>query len=322
MKNKEEELLNNLFSDARQQPSNLSFDEISNQFTQSVNANVSTQLTKKWYSKLFNLNTIIIMLSTLLVSGIVLFSVNKTTLKDVETIENQKVSMNLKNQSKIESNYEIDSLETDKLIEFSTKEMESMLEEYTKVATPDLGFYAVHPNSLIIHGIKATKSNLDDISTQSSRQILKTGYSNTQTKEYDSLKLFSYILTEKTTEAELIQIKQKAEACGMAFSYKVKIKRGYIKMLQISIYLTNAKGESSKSQYYCKGSAKAKFIYEIKWNVDTNSKAVNFDGNGCTVKANADGVINYKPNQYVFLKRKNQLNLSIIMSIMSSPAGK
>ncbi len=278
MKNNEEKLLDNLFSDARQQPANLSFEDISNQFTQSVNGNVSTQLTKKWYSKLFNLNTIIIMLSTLLISGFVLFTISEPPKTKIVRNDVKKAFLFQKNQVKTENNQNFDTSSSVVL----TEELEQLIKHnQQQTFMPD--FYSTYPN---LPSVELVKTDSNKISNQNNKSF-EIVSSKKKSPTNDSIRLISYTINEKTTKAELDEIKRKAESCGMEYKYNVKIKRGYIKSLRITMMLTNAKGGKSKSQYYCNGSKKAKFEYIIKWNVNKKGKAIDFDGNGCAVNINA-----------------------------------
>ena len=253
MKNNEEKLLDNLFSDARQQTANLSFEDISNQFKQSVNGNVSTQLTKKWYSKLFNLNTIIIMLSTLLVSGIVLFTtINFDPINEIEkdkTLEQNKV-LNPQKDKDIKSENE------NSLVFVKEKDVEqSIQKKESKITGQPITKYTLETKTTVI--------NQPDIRKKNKKQNINES-------------ILKFEINEYTTLAQLKKMNKIAENHGLFFDYSVTSKKGEIKKLDLSISTLNNK-QKDKTVYFKGNYNRLKtpgFDWDIYYKLNSKGMAV------------------------------------------------
>jgi hypothetical protein len=267
MKHNKDFLVNELFSDARQQTAKISFVDTAKHLQKSVN--VSSDVAKKWYSKLFKLNSII-MVSTVIVSSIVFFTLNNQQANNVlvgDEVVNQKAQTNnienqlfteinrVKNQGKVQNNSRFFK-KNNAIVEAKiTIDYIDSVEELSEINYPK-------------EDIKLTTETVSRVNTS---------------KIDSTYKVIRYTITEKTSLEELNKIQKQAESVGIVFSCKVKHRRGYIKLIRLKMLIVNAKGKKRVSQFYCKGSAKSKFKYEIKWGIDSKGNVIDFAGNGCAV---------------------------------------
>ncbi len=269
MKNKKDSFVDELFSDARKQPAKISFDDISEQLNTSIIN--SSNLTKKWYSKLIHLNSII-MLSTILITGIVCFTLTNQTennTSSVGEIMNKEVKFN--------------SIKT---IIPSTLKNQS---ETQKMKIPPKDENRIVEEQITIEPIDSIEKLIEINYPEQNLQLTAKPAETTITVKQDSLyKTITYTITEKTTLKELEDIEKHAKSCNIDYTYNVKHKRNTIKMIRLKMLIENTDGKKKVNQFYCKGSAKSKFDYEIKWRVDSKGKVVDFAGNSCVVIVNSE----------------------------------
>ena len=267
MKNKKDSFVDELFSDAREQPAKISFDNISEQLNTSIIN--SSSFTKKWYSKLIHLNSII-MLSTLLITGLVCFTLTNQT-------ENNTTSIG----EIINKEVKINHIKT--LIPSTQKNQN----ETTIIGTLSKDNNRVVKEQITIEYIDSIEKLIVINYPKQDLQFTTETTENTITLKRDSLyKTIKYTITEKTTLKELKDIEKHAKSCSIDYSYSVKHKRNNIRMIRLKMLIETTTGEKRVSQFYCKGSAKSKFDYEIKWRVDSKGKVVDFAGNSCVVIVN------------------------------------
>lgn len=259
-------LLDNLFEEAKHQQSEVSFEQISDDFMLNVSGSASVS-GQKWFSKLFNLKSIIIMLSLL---SIVLISINLN--QSTETVLTNEVLSNTPSIAHKDSAV-IQELPSE------AKEQEVSIEAKSTVIVNESE--VIVNNNFIDNDIIADESEMI-IPVQNAKQ------EDSLEIEYE---LQKFKLTKSTTEEELLEFKKKAENAGIQFNYKVKYRNGYIKMVNLTMIIKSETGKDIKDQFYYKGVRFSDFTYLLQWRVDEKGKAIDFNGNGCSHRIEKDKFI-------------------------------
>lgn len=263
MKNKYN--LDQLFSEARQQPAKISFENITTQLNTSINGN----LTEKWYSKFIHLKSII-MFSTIFITSVVFFTLTHQT---VDNAPLTKEGIKKENKVKTETPSSIKKIEN----QDETKTVRTLSKSKNVIPIEEITITYIDSIERLIK----VNYPIDDV------QLTTELEENIDTSFNDSLHtIIKYTITEKTTLKELEAIEKHAKLCGIDYSYTVKHKRDNIKMLNIKMLIINPLGKKRISQFYCKGSSKSTFDYEIRWSVNSKNEVINFAGNGCSTPPN------------------------------------
>lgn len=277
MKVEDSNRLDALFAAAKNQPSEIGFNEVSTKLTIAIAKGTTTYLSNKWTSKLFNLNTLLIMISTLTIIATVILTASSKDLEPTRNIETAETFF-----EPITINKSSNALQADIYNEEINSVNESSCDTNKTVVTKTV---------IKSKGFKEIKVTTISLGNETSQDILHPVNKGKKVlTEKDTvdviLNKIKFTITERTTEAELDSIKNVAEDAGLDFIYTVKVKRGHIKSLNIKMLATNTKGKKRLNQFYFRGSRSSSFSFLLKWRTDSQGKAVDFDGDGCAVIRN------------------------------------
>jgi len=273
MINKENNMLDNLFTQARDQKSKVSFEEMANSFEKAA-AQSNNSLSTKTAKSFTNSKITIIMLSITsiaIVSSIFFWApeseeVFKTNFKDKIsfTVEAPKSAIEIKKI--IEEDLSKNTFVKEKLAEQKT---EALLSDDAPTPTDDK---ANIQKSVPTSDLKPN--------TPQSNEVTKTKeiVSNFVPNNYTTI---SMTITETSTVAEIEAIKAEAIKAGIIFNYDIKFKKDKIKMLAVKMSY-DKKGEKKTNNYYFKGGRTAEMSMDVSWREDQNGQVIDFNGNGCT----------------------------------------
>ncbi len=100
-------------------------------------------------------------------------------------------------------------------------------------------------------------------------------------KVEENYKRISYLITESTTKEELEQIQKEALKAGINVSHASKFRKNKLLKLDLYLKILRDNGEQFSSQVFVKRGAKESFSITVKWRIDEEGNAVDFDGNRC-----------------------------------------
>ena len=271
--------LNELFSEARNQSSQVNVDDVKSNFLAAIEAkNSSGKTSKSAKTKLIkNFKNPFIMLSTIGAIGLtsILIFNNSKPKHNNSTKQNEAVAINQpKRELKVDDTTKIEIIND--VISINNEELK--MEEITSDIKKEINLI----NNDVINSIDSIEN---PIIIEDKNLVEKEVEHKNQSKisQEDELRVKSYTITEKTTEEEIKKIKADAEKAQINFVYRIKEKKGKIRLLSIKLVTSGKVGKRKANNYYYKGSRLATFVYDLSWRENKDGIAIDFNGNGCSV---------------------------------------
>lgn len=260
MKIEDNKILDDLFLAAKEQQPALSFDEVARKFNLSVN---TPQTTNTWWKQKFNLNLIIVMISTISILALIYMVIPVENLqnKNDQVSEQQNELKPIQNIDNESINYQSTAL-VDKQDEIIINETELPINKVTPVE--------------ILENNKSTINEVVTNNIEDETNISEIGI----VKKDTVLTIRCFKITNKSTIEELEELKLIVEKAGIKLTYKVKRKGDFIKMINLHFYITKADGTEIEDTFYFKGSRFSAFSYAITWRENEKGQAFDFNGEG------------------------------------------
>jgi len=233
--NYKDEKLNELFMSAKNQPTIISFETVCEQFKVSVNEN--KHLTKKWYSKLFNLNTIIMTLSAVIMTSTFYFLSTPNTI----ILDNDSDRDKTNQVKKLKKDPNVTPTLT-KQLDYTYNQKDNPMFKYVQEVKKNEHFESNH-----------IKTTVDKKVEEKKNEIL------------------TFTVSEYTSLNDLRQMSEKAKKIGLKMEYDVSTKKGIIKKLELSVELVNDNNE--KWKFYKKyNGVKQNFNWSFKYILNDDGK--------------------------------------------------
>ncbi len=286
--------LDELFGMARTEAPKVSYKETEKMFLKALAFGGIGLLTTKGIAYLLKLKFSVVMLSTagiVATSVIVIQAVSPEAPKPdseplaaaVSQVESEPIEEPVLTEDTVSETVYFDDVKQMVLSEDETDKAEEPVADPEPAEEPEAPETPVVPNPIApVRAIAVIQDGGDrgDLATNNPDLQLHVNYKSrngtTQdiwiNKETDCEE-FRLKITEKTTEAELEQLKQKAIAAGIDFTYSVRFKKERIKSLNLSMSLNNPQNEKKTSQVNI--SSTDNFSVEVGW-ISENGKAIKF----------------------------------------------
>lgn len=256
-----------LFQSAREEAPKLSFEDTKGVFLKSLALGGAGLLTAKGLAYLIKLKFSVIMFSTIGIvatTAVIMQVVNPTPEKINQSISGEKIELSQNNPEIISP--EVILIDQD----------DSLLKNENEVIVPEVEMIEELPTFLVTEfpmimpkSIEPVKPSV--ISTIQSPRLLAKAEVNEEMAA-DIVK-YQVVVTEKTTDKELLALEEKALAAGIDYTYSAKRRGNNIKKLTIKMIIYDEDGERKVSTFYLKNANS--FNFQIGW-MELDGKATGF----------------------------------------------
>lgn len=130
-------------------------------------------------------------------------------------------------------------------------------------------------NDISEHAFSAKNEEAAQEATQVFRKENKESIEKKEAKDTKEIRSVSHIITQESTEDDILAISKEAQAAGIVFEYKVKFKKNRIRNLKIWMFIDNGDSVMKKNNSIYKSFGT--FCTEVAWRADENGRAIDFD---------------------------------------------